>query len=281
MERPARAATPVAPARTLSVVHGAGYPSRAMSAPRPDATAHAATPVVAAHALVRRYGRRRALGPVTLAVGAGECLALFGPNGAGKTTLLRCFAGLLRPTAGEARLLGRPLRGDAALRGAIGLLSHHSMLHDQLTVRENLAFAAALHGLAGRAADAAIDAVMSRLDLHGRASVPVRALSRGWQQRTSIARAIVHAPALVLLDEPYTGLDVAGAQALTALLRTLRDDGAALVLVTHDVTEGLDLATRAAVLVDGTLVHEEAVATPDPAGFAARYRRLVLGEAAA
>jgi heme exporter protein A len=155
------------------------------------------------------------------------------------------------------------------------------MLHEQLTVRENLAFAVGLHGLVGDAAAAAIDGVLARLDLHGRAGVPVRALSRGWQQRTSIARAIVHGPALLLLDEPYTGLDVAGARALTALLRTLRDEGAALVLVTHDVTEGLDLATRAAVLVDGALVHEEPVTVPDPAGFAARYRALVLGETAA
>ena len=268
--------------RTLSVVHGADYPSRAMTTAVPaSARADAASAVVATHALVRRYGRRRALGPVSLTVRAGECLALFGPNGAGKTTLLRCLAGLLRPTAGAVELLGRPLRSDPAARGAIGLLSHHSMLHEQLTVRENLAFAAALHGLTGDAASTAIDGVLARLDLHGRADMPVRALSRGWQQRTSIARAIVHAPSLLLLDEPYTGLDVAGARALTSLLRLLRDAGAALVLVTHDVTEGLDLATRAAVLVDGALVHEEPVTVPDPAAFAARYRALVLGEAAA
>ncbi|MCU0625951.1 MAG: heme ABC exporter ATP-binding protein CcmA [Gemmatimonadaceae bacterium] len=239
---------------------------------------HRPSPVVAVDALGRRYGVRRALGDVSLAVHAGECLALFGPNGAGKTTLLRSLAGLLRPSSGEVRLHGERLPGTPATRARVGLLSHHSMLYDALTVRENVAFAAALHGMGDE--DPAIDATLARLDLAARALVPVRALSRGWQQRTSIARAIVHGPSLVLLDEPYTGLDVAGARALTALLRTLRDEGRALVLVTHDVNEGLELATHAAVLVDGRLVLHEPVAARDASAFADRYRRLTLGEAA-
>ena len=247
--------------------------------PVPDRPPHDAAVVAETRGLVRRYGRRRALDDVTLSVRAGECLALFGPNGAGKTTLLRSLAGLLRPTAGEVRLLGAALPGEPATRARVGLLSHHSMLYDALTVRENVAFAASLHGIG--AGDAAIDAALARLGLEGRAATPVRALSRGWQQRTSIARAIVHGPALVLLDEPYTGLDVAGARALTMLLRTLRDDGAALVLVTHDVTEGLDLATHAAVLVDGRVVHLAPTDGVAPAAFAERYRRLTLGEEAA
>lgn len=267
------------PLRALSRVAGAGYPSRAMVHPAPPASATPGDVVVETRALVRRYGRRRALDDVTLAVRAGECLALFGPNGAGKTTLLRSLAGLLRPSAGEARLLGQRLPGEPATRAQVGLLSHHSMLYDVLTVRENVAFAAALHGLDDT--DAAIDAALARLALGDRAMTPVRALSRGWQQRTSIARAIVHRPALLLLDEPYTGLDVAGARALTTLLRTLRDDGTALVLVTHDVGEGLDLATHAAVLVDGRVVHHAPTAGEDAATFAARYRRLTLGEEAA
>lgn len=267
--------------RALSRIGGAGYPSRAMVHPAPPAStiARPGDVVVETRALVRRYGRRRALDDVTLTVRAGECLALFGPNGAGKTTLLRSLAGLLRPTTGEARLLGERLPGELATRAHVGLLSHHSMLYDVLTVRENVAFAASLHGLADD--DVAVDAALARLALVDRALTPVRALSRGWQQRTSIARAIVHRPALVLLDEPYTGLDVAGARALTTLLRTLRDDGAALVLVTHDVGEGLALATHAAVLVDGRVVHHAPTDGEDPATFAARYRRLTLGEEAA
>ncbi|HYW50465.1 MAG TPA: heme ABC exporter ATP-binding protein CcmA [Gemmatimonadaceae bacterium] len=229
--------------------------------------------------LVRRFGRRRAVAGVDLSIGRGECVALFGPNGAGKTTLLRLLAGLLRPTSGEVRLLGRALRSDATEeRGQVGLISHQSMLYDVLTVSENIAFAAALHGVSD--VQAATRAAIERLGLQGRELTPVRALSRGWQQRVSIARAIVHGPALVLLDEPYTGLDVAGARALTTLLAALRDDGAALVLVTHAVDEGLALATHAAVMLDGTIRRHEPTRDLDPVRYADEYRRLAVESAA-
>lgn len=234
----------------------------------------AATPVVETVDLARRFGRRRAVDGVSLKIAAGECLALFGPNGAGKTTLLRLLAGLLRPSAGEVRLLGKPLRGDAGVRGRIGLISHQSMLYDVLTVAENVAFAARLHGV--QDVDGATAAALARLGLHGRELTPVRALSRGWQQRVSIARAIVHDPALVLLDEPYTGLDVSGAAALTKLLLSLRDGGAALALVTHQVEEGLALGTVAAVLLDGKLRSYEPTAGLVAAEFADWYRHLAL-----
>ncbi len=245
-----------------------------MLPPDPN-TPPGATTVCETVDLVRRFGRRRAVAGVQLTIRSGECVALFGPNGAGKTTLLRLLAGLLRPTSGEVRLLGRPLRGDAvAERGRVGLISHQSMLYDVLTVRENVAFAARLHGVAD--AEGATEAALARLGLAARALSPVRALSRGWQQRVSIARAIVHAPALVLLDEPYTGLDVAGARALTALLLSLREDGAALALVTHAVDEGLALATHAAVMLDGTIRRMSPTAGVDPQVFAEEYRVLAM-----
>ena len=236
-------------------------------------------PVCQTVALVRRFGRRRAVAGVDLAISAGECLAVFGPNGAGKTTLLRLLAGLLRPTSGDVLLLGKRLTSQAtAERGRVGLISHQSMLYDVLTVAENIAFAARLHGV--RDPDAATARAIMRLGLQGRELTPVRALSRGWQQRVSIARAIVNDPALVLLDEPYTGLDVAGARALTELLRALRDDGAALALVTHSVDEGLALATHAAIMLDGTIRRHDATAGLEPVAYAAQYRQLSLGTAA-
>ncbi len=228
---------------------------------------------------MRRFGRRRAVAGVDLAINAGECLALFGPNGAGKTTLLRLLAGLLRPTSGEVRLLGAPLKGDAIeARGSVGMISHQSMLYDVLTVAENVAFAARLHGVPD--VPKATAAALTRLGLEGRELTPVRALSRGWQQRVSIARAIVHGPALVLLDEPYTGLDVSGARALTSLLRSLRDDGAALALVTHSIEEGLALATHAAIVLDGVIKRHDPTVGIEPALYAEDYRLLALVDAA-
>ena len=232
-------------------------------------------PVCETVALVRRFGRRRAVSDVNLVIRAGECVALFGPNGAGKTTLLRLLAGLLRPTSGEIRVLGKPLGGGAiAERGRVGLISHQSMLYDVLTVRENVMFAARLHGVPD--AESATAAALQRLGLDARALTPVRSLSRGWQQRVSIARAIVHEPALVLLDEPYTGLDVAGARALTEVLLSLRNDGAALAMVTHAVEEGLALATHSAIMLEGVIQRYEATAGVSPTAFAEAYRSLAL-----
>jgi heme exporter protein A len=219
---------------------------------RPD---ERTAPVITATGLVRAFGARRAVDGVDLALQAGDCLAVFGPNGAGKTTLLRVLAGLLRPTAGTAAIGGVALPGGAAARAQVGIISHHTMLYGALTGRENVAFAARLHGV--RDPDAAAAAALARLQVADRADTPVRSLSRGLQQRVSIARAVVHTPRVVLLDEPYTGLDDTGARALTGMLQSLAAGGATLVLVTHQLAEGLALATHLAVMRDGRFVRQE------------------------
>jgi heme exporter protein A len=232
---------------------------------------------VEAEGLVRAFGGKRAVDGVSLTLGSGDCLALFGPNGAGKTTLLRLLGGLLKPTKGTTKLHGVPLPGPAETRRLVGLISHHSMLYPALTVRENVRFAAECQGVVD--ADAATSDVLRQLRVLDREHQPVRFLSRGLQQRVSIARALVHGPQLVLLDEPYTGLDEVGALAFTDALRELKDGGATLVLVTHNLVEGIALATRAVIMRGGRFVYDEG--TPaggfDLPAFQAQYRALVHG----
>jgi heme exporter protein A len=234
-----------------------------------------AGPVVLAAGLTRSFGARAAVADVGIRLDARDCLALFGPNGAGKTTLLRLVAGLLRPTTGTVQVHGVDMRRDPRARGRVGLISHQSMLYPALTVLENVVFAARLYGV--RDADHAARLALDAMQVGDRASALVRTLSRGLQQRVSVARATVHAPDVVLLDEPYTGLDAVGAEALTGMLRAMRDAGATLVLVTHNVEEGLALATQAAVMRSGRIVRLESrpAAGFDTARFADEYRAMV------
>jgi len=237
-------------------------------APRPSPA-----PIVEASGLARAFGPTRALAGVTFSIRAGECLAVFGPNGAGKTTLLRVLAGLLKPSAGSARLAGILLPGGSAARSRVGLISHHTMLYDALSPRENVAFAAHLYGV--RDVRVRVEDSLKLMSMLDRADAPVRSLSRGMQQRVSIARAMVHGPQLVLADEPYNGLDESGARSLTALLQDLRSSGAAIIIVTHNLAEGLSLATHAAVMRRGQFVRYDARAAIDAGSYAATYREAV------
>jgi heme exporter protein A len=184
--------------------------------------------------LGRAYGERVALAGVTLSLEEGETLAVFGSNGAGKTTLLRILATLLRPHAGDARVLGCTLPREAwKARGRIGLLGHEPLLYRDLSARENLRFHARLHDVPAARAQALLEAV----GLERRADEPVRSLSRGMAQRVAICRAVLHEPELLLLDEPFANLDPGAAAAVSPLIG--RDAGAARVLISHDVEAGL------------------------------------------
>ncbi len=230
-------------------------------------------PVVELNELTRRFGAVRAVDSVSFMLASGECLAVFGPNGAGKTTLLRMLAGLLEPTRGSARVAGVEMPGGAAARAMVGLISHQTMLYPALTARENVEFAARLQGLPDPRG--AATRALAQLRVESYADTLVRALSRGLQQRVSIARAFVHRPHVVLLDEPFTGLDAVGATALSDALQELKATGAALILVTHHLDEGLALATHAAVMRDGRFVRYERREAIDGDAYADGYRELV------
>jgi heme ABC exporter ATP-binding subunit CcmA len=186
----------------------------------------------------------------------GEAVVVAGPNGAGKTTLLRILAGLMRPEAGDVRVLGHPVRGAAPSgRRAIGFVSHQSLLYDDLTLAQNLAFAARLYGLE-RPTEVARHA-LDDAGLAARADESPRRLSRGMAQRAAIARALLHGPRVLLLDEPFTALDAVSAERLRGQLARRLAEGLSLVIVTHRLGEVWSMATRVAVLAEGRWACDE------------------------
>ena len=222
-----------------------------MSSSAPESTAPLA---IEARGLVKQFGGRRALDGLDLPLPPGAFLSGFGPGGAGKTTLLRGLALLARPTGGELRILGvDALEDPDVLRSRIGLISHKSMLYGDLTARENLAFFASLYGLEGPEADARIDELLRLVELDHRVNDCARTFSRGMQQRLSIARALINDPELVLLDEPYSGLDPHAAELFDRLIARVRD-GRTFVMVSHDLEKGFDLCTHALIMARGRAV---------------------------
>jgi heme exporter protein A len=203
--------------------------------------------MLSAEGLRHAFGRVVALDDVSFTLAPGQTLTIFGPNGAGKTTLLKVLAGVIRPQGGAAHVTGG--------RRAIGWIGHHSHLYGHLTVLENLVFWASLYGVpAARRRERAGEA-LRRLAIADRAAQPVWSLSRGLVQRAAIAKALIHEPRVLLLDEPFTGLDLAAAAELRALLGELRGAGRALVVATHNVDEGVELATDVAFQRRGRFVH--------------------------
>lgn len=222
-------------------------------------------PAFAARRLTKRFGRSPALREVDFALEAGRCHVLFGRNGAGKSTLLLIAATLLRPSSGEIFYDGDPYEelGDE-VRRRIGLVSHQSFLYPDLTVLENLRFYARLYGGASDEEGALLWA-----DLELRRHSPVRSLSRGMLQRLSVARALLHRPKLLLLDEPFTGLDAVSSERLSTRLDDLKGESSVL-LTTHDVDRGVAIADRMSILEGGRIVFDATGAT------AVEVRRLLL-----
>jgi len=214
----------------------------------------------------RNYGERAALRDVSLELDEGRTLVVFGPNGAGKTTLLRMLATLLRPHSGEVRVLGRALPDDGyAVRGRIGFLGHEPLLYRELTGRENLRFHARLHGVDAARVEVALDAV----GMTARADDPVAELSRGMVQRLAVARAVLHEPELLLLDEPHANLDPAAVAQVQPLIG--RASGRTRVVTSHDPAGGLIGADLALGLRGGRVALLAPAGDVKPAHIAALY----------
>jgi heme exporter protein A len=196
--------------------------------------------------LARHYGEREALSGVSLSLREGQTLVVFGPNGAGKTTLLRVLATLLRPHAGDVRVLGSSIPEQSwQVRGRIGLLGHETLLYRELSARENLRFHARLHDVAAER----VEELLARVRLERRGDEPLRALSRGMVQRAAVARAVLHDPELLLLDEPRSNLDPAAVELVDPLIGAA--SGRTRVICSHDPTGGLAEADVVLGLRDG------------------------------
>jgi ABC-type multidrug transport system ATPase subunit len=202
--------------------------------------------------LIKSFGRKKALREINLTVKKGSFYVIFGPNGAGKTTLLKIVSSILKPDSGNVRIFGRDIVHDAGIRSQIGLVSHNTYLYENLTVLENLKFYGRLYGV--KALDSKIDEVVNEFDLGDFSEKLVKTLSQGMKQRTSIARAVIQDPNILLLDEPYTGLDPSALVKFNNYLERVHSDGITSVMITHNIPLGYAMADSISFVNNGKFV---------------------------
>lgn len=229
-------------------------------------------PLLRLSKITKRFGGIRAVSSVDLEVSAGDSLAIFGPNGAGKTTLLRVIASLTQPTSGEMEFA---FEANNQSRSRVGYVSHLSLLYNELTGLENLLFYAHLYEIQN-ARDRSAE-MLAEMGLEKAGDRRTGEYSRGMKQRLTLARALLHEPQLLLLDEPYTGLDQHGSRLFTEVLRGLKQKGRTILLVTHNLGEGLELCDRVIIQNRGELVFEARREDLDRAGFEKLYFKAVEG----
>ena len=223
-------------------------------------------------ALAKSFGSHVVLRAVDLEVVPGDCMAIVGPNGAGKTTLFRILASLSKPTGGAVRMAGLDLADYAQdVRRQVGFLSHQPLLYDYLSAEENLRFYGRMYDVLDL--EERITAVLEHVGLLARRHDLVRAYSRGMRQRLAIARTLLHNPPILLLDEPYTGLDQQAEEMLDELVQR-GGGGRTILMTTHNLEQGLRLSSRIAILHRGRIAHEMKRGAWDPEGFRRTYRQL-------
>jgi heme exporter protein A len=228
--------------------------------------------MIEARGLAKYYGRFSALRNLTLTIADGEFIALFGRNGAGKTTFLKIVAGLFRPSSGTFKIQPAGANKPRFVRGAIGYLSHNTSLYVDLTAIENLRFFA--HMLNAPAGEEFLMERIRQVGLSGREKEPVRNYSRGMQQRLAIARAFLHDPGILLLDEPFTGLDQAGSDYLKSYLLKAHSAGKTCIMAIHDAPLGYELADRLVVIDKGVVALDIGKPSLSLAQFQEKYRTM-------
>ncbi|MCY3832599.1 MAG: heme ABC exporter ATP-binding protein CcmA [Chloroflexi bacterium] len=220
--------------------------------------------IIEVEGLSKVFGILPALQEVDFTLARGEFALLLGANGSGKSTLLRLLSGLSKPSAGSVRIGGWELPGEAmAIRAQIGLVAHRPLLYDNLTARENLAFFGRLYGIDRAECEGRSRDLLRQVGLWRRADTLVRTFSRGMKQRLSIARAILHRPDVLLLDEPFSGLDQTAAESLDQLLATARQEGRTIILSTHQLERAPPTGERALILSRGRIAYDGAFETSE------------------
>jgi heme ABC exporter ATP-binding subunit CcmA len=237
--------------------------------PAPDTSK---TTLIEVHDLTKHFGTLSVLRGLSISIQSGQFVSILGRNGAGKTTLLRILAGLSSPSTGSVRIHGTSSLLPAAARGLIGYLAHATSLYMDLTALENLHFYARLYGLACRESD--LVAQIERVGLSGRELEPVRNFSSGMQQRLAIARALLHDPTIILLDEPFTGLDQNGTEFLKHYLAGCRAQGKTCVMAIHDLQLGYDLSDRLVAIDRGSVALDLLRGSTTFEDFRAKYHEL-------
>jgi heme ABC exporter ATP-binding subunit CcmA len=226
--------------------------------------------VIIAESVTKSFGNIQALRGVDLKVKKGEFLTVFGPNGAGKTTLIKLLATLTKPTSGKVIIVNHDIKKEPdKVRGLIGVISHDPYLYENLSAIENLRFFAYLYGVSkvqGRTLE-----VIRQVGLESRMHDLVRTFSHGMKQRLAVARAIVHEPKILLLDEPYSGLDQHGSRVFGELLKLLKAQSRTIVMTTHNISEGLEMSHRIAILSAGRIAYENETSKVEPTRFKEIY----------